>query len=60
MSHLKKWSECNQALTVSNNLQSHMTQTFLFSICTPQLVLRRGGPNQDPTLNGVSTEDMWP
>jgi len=27
---------------------------------TSKPVLRRGGPKQDPTLGGVSTEGIWP
>ena len=45
---------------------SHVHSFFLILhlyFATSKLVLRRGGPKQDPTLNGVSTEDtedMWP
>ena len=33
------------------------TAQHLYST-TSKLVLRRGGPKQDPTLDGVSTEGM--
>jgi len=43
---------------------SHVTD-FFFSIlhlysATSKLVLRCGGPKQDPMLGGVSTEGVWP